>query len=319
MKKRNNAPTSTAWIFRWGEQMTFDSGNLDPPFVDFDHWAISNFAATASLLGDDICKIAVPETPDPRLRLNIRAALGASKLGLKSVDYTRDRYLSDDLDDQENDELAQILKTALAHVNNSYALLTGAHEAHNDVGSIAAESCLVRLTTSFAASSLLFRFGMPIEARAIARLILEQASWAYAVKGLDSEQIDATDPRRCIGHLKGLMPHAARSYGVLSKVLHLTPPLDRFYVVVEKTDDGDCLAVRKRESRAFCTQSSVILIVLADIYAVVSEVILMNSIAEPCCIESLPGGRARVRSDRPFRQIVDDLTQRYWGRQITEC
>ena len=286
---------------------------------DWNHDALCRFAATATLHGDDICIVAVPQTPDPTLRVNMIAAMTASKLGIRSVDYARRRYLAGDVGDKEEDELAPILAAALQHVTAWRQQLTGSVSRTDCFGAVSAKACLVRLSTSFLASSLLFRFGMLIEARSIGRVIAEQLAWAFSVRRLDADGIAKVDPRKSIGTLKHLIPHAARTYGVLSKVLHLMPPMDRYYVDVREEDDGDVLEVRTRESRKLCASSAVILLVLADMYAIVSDVMLTDSARPPETISRSPEGDVRVRGDRPFRRVVDHFSGKYWGREIPEC
>lgn len=286
---------------------------------DYTHDAFTRFASTASLYGNDINVIAVPHTFGPQLRLNCLASLTASQLGLQSVDYARNKYCSHLDLSVDNDDLALILKTSLTQVDSSRRQMLESDVKIPSHGSLSALFGLIRLSSTFASSSLLFRFGMMLEARALARMVIEQIAWAYAIDGLDELEVNSFKSQLSIGKLKRFIPHSARAYGVLSKAIHLSPPLDRYYVEVDQTEDGDVFSVRNRDSRDSCTQSSVILIILADMYSIVSDFLLKDKLGEFESIEMASDSSVCIKHDRPFRQIVDKYTQRYWDRTITEC
>lgn len=279
--------------------------------------ALARFVSHFDILhdNDDCFLIGLPGNALLDLHINVRAALNATKLGLRSIDYAKKRYT--DEREEQSDELGTLLETVLDQVRRSTKEVLQPKKTSPAVGQLAARAALIRLQASFFSSSLLFRMGWLLEARTVSRMICEQVAWAFAVCRRETTDFEELRPTQCISALKQFHPEAGRTYGVLSRVAHLEAPLNRYYVEARAdhgNDDGG-FWIRYGESRDACTQSAVILLLLADMYSTVSEYVVYTPSSKCEAVAQDNEGRIRPSPHRPFLQQVTEYRDKYWPKK----
>ena len=105
-------------------------------------------------------------------------------------------------------------------------------------GLVAAQAALLRLQASFRGAVLMCRLGLRFEATVIARLILEQIAWAYAVHGFTELVFWDVLPTKSISALKTIWPEVGRLYGQLTDVAHIVPEVSAEYHLLSETEPG---------------------------------------------------------------------------------
>ena len=138
------------------------------------------------------------------------------------------------------------------------------------LGQFAAGAALTRLHTSFTVLALLKRYGYGFESATVARLILEQLAWVYAVRNHEDRSLLDVIPQSSIAPLKELLPWAGKLYGRLSEYSHMKPELGSEYV--ERYENR--YAVYSRRPISWSPMLAWVYALLADAYLIVSEISL---------------------------------------------
>ncbi len=168
-------------------------------------------------------------------------------------------------------------------------------------GIVFSNVALRRVEGTFRAAGLLFRIGYMLEARAVARTILEQVAWSYAVRDIiDFDQASKLSPTKCISELKKLLPYVGRLYGDLSEETHLG-----------LEEHGRFLRIEGNTSKVlFCHgedswESGLVLLNLADIWAVVFECSQRAFVLQPECWSAKING-FELNKDRPMVKTIEE-------------
>jgi hypothetical protein len=234
---------------------------------------------------------------------NVLAALVASTLHLKSIDYARKRYVEDRPSPpraNRHDAYVAAYKAAKQYVKRSVAKLQTTDRPEPTMGVFGASVVLERLPSSFFCAHLLYRLGHKYEGHAVARVILEQIAWAYAAHVTDDmEVVKKIETTRTISSLKTLLPDAGRLYGFLSSKTHIDYASHDEFLRVENGNN-----VLIRASGEFPEFAEVIL-TLADYFGIVWEATQFAYIDahESVLVDST--AKIQVNPDRPFRGEID--------------
>jgi hypothetical protein len=169
-------------------------------------------------------------------------------------------------------------------------------------GTVFSNVALRRLEGTFRAAGLLFRIGYLFEARAVARTILEQVAWSYVVRDkINFAQASKLSPTACISDLKKLLPHVGRLYGDLSAETHLGIEQHTRFMKLDEDVPKVLLC-----HGAASWDSGVILLELADLWAVVFECSQRVVVHEPeCWLETANG--LELKFDRPMVKAIERL------------
>jgi hypothetical protein len=181
------------------------------------------------------------------------------------------------------------------------------------LGIFASEAALVRLKASFRAAAHVVRERYAFEAAALARLILEQIAWAYAVHSLDGKAVFAVSPTKSIGKLKEVFPSAGHLYGTLSTYTHIDPNITNEYLDVHG-DDGPPAVLSRDNARS--NYMALFIGELADVYRVTAEAISFRYFRTPRAWVS-EGDQLRLVDDRPLTSALEShraFLRRRYGR-----
>jgi hypothetical protein len=238
---------------------------------------------------------------------NLHAALAATNLGLRSLDYAKRMYTQERMPSKKSvahDRFSKAVRSAHDYI---YATRNELRQNPRDdpdhYGPFAAAVALQRLDSGFRAAALLYRLGLNLEGDAVARQILEQIAWALAIGHMSSlEEIQKVQSQASVGKLKKLLPHMGRLYGFLSDVAHASLDQHRSLVVLghSDSDPGGVLLTWSR-----LADSANILLQLADAWVVVCQVTQADMLSEHPALASLTP--VLVRDDRPFITQMHDL------------
>ncbi len=148
--------------------------------------------------------------------------------------------------------------------------------------------------------------GYRFEAAAIARLILEQLAWAYAVHGLDDLSLFEVNPTKTFTKLKEIIPYAGQLYGTLSDEAHISPETSAAYLRFEG-EKSQVIVSSIVETKLVAFQ----LLLLVDAYSVVANV-THRSFFETAT-ELTPLEVVKRQASRP---MLDTL--REWRKRLEE-
>jgi hypothetical protein len=241
---------------------------------------------------------------------DIRAALVASQLGLKSLDHAKRRYVDEfdevpDMDDTQPQVVKYIeaYQAAKAYVMNMLSKLTTVGRPDPSVGEFGASIVLERLPHSFFCAHLLYRLGYRYEGHAVARLILEQIAWAYAAHHYnDMLNIENIVTTKSINELKRFAPSAGHLYGFLSQKTH-----------IDFGEHSDFFRIVNGKGTILFTQSTFseyakVILELADIFGAVWEATQRNFIDDLQAVV-VSSGQAVLHPDRPFRALAKQISR----------
>jgi hypothetical protein len=240
---------------------------------------------------------------------NIRTAVIASTMRLRSMDNARSRYIGDASEPQRSEShLPYVLayKAAKSHVLKTIRKLRTEGRPEPTVGVFGASVVLERLPSSFFSAHLLYRLGHMYEGHAVSRLILEQIAWAYAACGSDDmEAIGRISPTHSVGQLKRLLPSVGRLYGFLSLKTHIDYASHEEFLGVEEERNF------VRHARPDFREYAEVILALADAHSVVCEYSQASYIDEFECIErSLHSQELQPCLTRPFLKQKEELLER---------
>lgn len=237
---------------------------------------------------------------------NVRAALVASTLRLKSLDYARKRYIEDRPPSPHSDRheaYVAAYKAAKRYVQRVIEKLDTRERPEPTMGVFGASVVLERLPASFFCAHLLYRLGHKYEGHAVARVILEQIAWAYSAHLTDDmEVIQKIETTRTISGLKNLLPDAGRLYGFLSSKTHIDYSSHEEFLQVE--GDNNVVIHAKGEFLEFAQ----VILTLADYFGIVWEVTQIGYIDAPEAVHADKTAKPSINSNRPFaKEMADHL------------
>jgi hypothetical protein len=198
---------------------------------------------------------------------NLHAAVLATSLGLKSVDYANRTYVEQDSDDARDtavDPYMQAIQRA------GQVRLTLARRVTSDeddhYGRLAAAVALQRLSSGFHAAQVLYRLGLNLEGDAVSRQILEQIGWALQACSLHDlvriKRLKAT----VMSALKRMLPIAGALYGRLSATTHARLQQHRAHFEIGSDERGAVVLAKTQLSIA-----ARLILTLTDSWAVAFE------------------------------------------------
>lgn len=243
------------------------------------------------------------------LRKNILAALLTSKLRLSSIDYTRNRYCSEDDEDDSlhNNEVMRLTQryisaymTSKGYISTMLSKVSAVPKEAERFGAFGASVALMRLQDSFFSAHILYQLGHQYEGHAVSRLILEQIAWAYSASQLD----DAADSKRlvttkCVSKLTELNEGYGRLYGILSGKTHIDARNHREFLRIE---DGVGVVLLTHSNFA---EYAFVMLALADLFGIVWEISQAPHIQNFEATEIKNGVRS-IWKDRPFREKINE-------------
>lgn len=239
---------------------------------------------------------------------NIRTAVNASTMRLRSLDYARSRYVDDVPAPERTDKHVPYVlayKAAKEHVLRTIRKLRTEGRREPTVGVFGASLVLERLPSSFFSAHLLYRLGHKYEGHAVSRLILEQIAWAYAAcKSDDMEFIEAISPTQSVGVLKRFLPSMGRLYGFLSLKTHIDYASHEEFLGV--AGDKNCV----RHARPDFKEYAETVLALADAHSVVWEYSQAEYIDEFNSVEPGPDSAFVPAPARPFLKTIAELLER---------
>ncbi len=199
-----------------------------------------------------------------QLRINVRAAVVAFRLGNNSIDYTRNRYIQN-LNIEQLDE-DRIDLRASRFIENAEKLIDKyIHEisarAELPLGSVLCEMTIVRICYTLKVACMCSNCAALFETYSICRLALEQLAWAAFVDGLDDEiTVISQQAQKKIGVLNKYHPNAGRIYSYFSNHAHWAYPEHMKSIYSEK---GDWFVAKgSSESKA---EAMIVVLLLVDL------------------------------------------------------
>lgn len=245
---------------------------------------------------------------------NLHAAVAATALRLRSLDYAKSRYVQSrprPSRKSSHDHYMDAYRATKSHMSECAAAFESNAEIDVRLGTIAASVALQRLVTSVLGAHLLYRIGLNFEGDAVARHVLEQIAWAVAAAGLDDEdQLGRLSPTRSISNLKSLAPYAGPLYGRLSETTHAS--LTQHRAVVRS--EGETLSVLLTWGRP--TWSALTLLQLADLWVLAQEWTQREHMKQFLALDPSAGYEPVV--DRPFLARMRSLVRRIEAEEASE-
>lgn len=238
---------------------------------------------------------------------NIRAALIASTLRLRSLDYARRRYVEDlFVSPKANRHEAYVtaFKAAKLYVKRIINKVNASEGPEPTVGVFGASLVLERLPASFFCAHLLYRLGHKYEGHAVARIILEQLAWAYAAHSIDNiEAIKRISTTGTISLLKGLLPEAGRIYGFLSSKTHIDYSSHEEFLKIEGNAN---FVIHAKEDFVEFAQ---VILTMADYFGIVWEATQLPYIDDPEAVFFDERAKLVANPARPFAvEMANHLT-----------
>jgi hypothetical protein len=237
---------------------------------------IDHFFANLHFIGDGDFLFGVPLGTPSELRARMFAGWKSYGRGLLSMDEVLEKHRASwDFDKDDRTDLQQfvdeIVLPGKEFIFSAIQRFNGAPEgSFPKLGQFAAGAALTRLHTSFTVLALLTRYGYGFESATIARLILEQLAWVYAVRNHEDKSLLDVIPQSSIAPLKELLPWVGKLYGRLSEYSHMKPELGSEYV--ERYEKR--YAVYSRRPVSWSPMLAWVYAMLADAYLIVSEISL---------------------------------------------
>lgn len=264
---------------------------------------IDYFLANLHFIGDNDFLFAVPLGTPSELRARMFAAWKSYGRGLLNMDEVLEKHRQAwnfDKDDRTDLQrfVDEIVLPSKDVVFRAIQRFNGAPEgSFPKLGQFAAGAALTRLHTSFTVLALLTRYGYGFESATIARLILEQLAWVYAVRNHEDKSLLKVFPQSNITPLTKLLPWAGKLYGKLSEYSHMKPELGSEYV--EKYEKR--YAVYSRRPISWSPMLAWVYAMLADAYLIVSEISLPTD--GRIAIEE-KAGDVEILANRPTALLV---------------
>jgi hypothetical protein len=264
---------------------------------------IDHFLANLHFVGDGDFIFAVPLDTPADLQARLFAAWKSYGGGVMGMDEVLEKHgKAWNFDKEYRTELQvfvdEVVLPARAEVFAAVGRFSSAGKGrYPKAGQFAAGMALTRLNTTFTVLALLTRYGYGFEAAGVARLVLEQLAWAYAVRDGEDASLLEVMPQKSIGRLREILPWAGRLYGLLSEYAHIKPSLGGEYVEVSE----EAVAVYSRRPINWSPMLAWCYALLADAFVVVAEIIL--PVDSPSAVR-MEGGKAELLPDRPTARLL---------------
>lgn len=242
------------------------------------------------------------EIPD-NYKIDLLTAFTAALGNYSSLDYVREKYYNYFKDTiSKKTEYDDQLLIALEIINVANQLLKlsnskvyGKAAKPESIGLIAASLALTRSLSTFEIASALARDGYTYEFMAIAKLILEQVSWAIEVYEKDTQEVFSGSTTKSISVYSKINPVVGKLYGYLNKYAHISPAESRRYVIAKSCSNNLNALAHSYVDSPFL---SLVYFELADMYSIALEIVchLMVDNLELISTES---GSVRINDNRP--------------------
>lgn len=243
----------------------------------------------------------IPNYEFKGFRDNIGAAIIASTLGLRSLDYAKRQYCDNKKDAQETEFTKYIdsYKAAKTHIHSVMSQLSTEGKNKPSNGIFGASLVLERLPASFFSAHLLYSLGNEYDAHAVSRLILEQIAWACDAYHYDDiNKIRSIVTTKTLSELKRIIPECSRLYGLLSKKTHINYERHQEFLTVCK---GRNMVLLSHQN---FSQYADVILNLADFFSIVWELSQLDYMIKLESIE-VKNGCPAVIQDRPFRKVIE--------------
>jgi hypothetical protein len=247
----------------------------------------------------------IPNRPlDSTLENNIKAALAATTLRLKSLDYAKRTYCCNrhaEVIEDDRVKYVRAYKTAKAYMNTVVKRLEPDDKDLPSNGVFGASVVLERLKASFFSAHLLFRLGNEYEGYAVSRMILEQIAWAYsAYSMINLEEIQNIITTRSITKLKKLVPGVGILYNFLSNKTH-----------IDYSSHGEFINIENNKNYVVYGHINYfdyarVILYLADLFIIVWEITQFHYLVEVESVE-FDNGTIKIISSRPFDSVITEL------------
>jgi len=224
------------------------------------------------IIADQFSAFAIPRGSPERLVRYHLAAHKAYYLRHDSIDYVL-RTFGDCWDGPIHcPEPYRLVHEGTSNIRASVDMIMARRDSLSNLpdhfGLVAAGAALIRVQSSFRAACVLGDMGMGFEVFCLAKLIMEQIGWAYAVHRIEDRALYKVKPPNCINHLKGLFPSAGRLYGLLNEQAHIDPKTLSDFV---KPQGNDSLVILRSIDK--CVFGCLCLLRLVDMYGTYMEVV----------------------------------------------
>jgi hypothetical protein len=240
------------------------------------------------------------DLPEKALR-DLKAVALAHQFGLVSIDYTRRTYVDPyshlaRSTHQGQAVAIEITSAAKELVRGVISRALQIRDKPDHPGMFASGAAMVRLPITFRLAALTVRQGFHFECAVLCRMILEQLAWVVAVRPLMDKRIFSFEPHRCIGALRRIFPQAGKLYGQLSEAAHIVPERTLRYIEFNREDaQGPSVTLMSFD---FAKVDACMMLLLADMYAVVCEVIYYDILPSHAHVERGPDGAWRPLGHR---------------------
>lgn len=222
-----------------------------------------------TLIGDEFFPSAVPRSAPVKLKEYIAAAQKAYWGGFKSIDYVYKTYIKGNFIEKTANE-SKLLFEIVGEVRKmiDYAMGLISRNLDMDVpdtaGFTAAAVALSRLGVSINSACFLCENGLLFEPMNIAKLILEQSSWAYSVRNKELESIKKSAASKSITNLERIIPGVGKLYGRINEIAYLNAKMHFTRTMMDK--DRVLLS-----SQSLGTEAAYILYRVVEVYCAILE------------------------------------------------
>jgi hypothetical protein len=208
--------------------------------------------------------------------------------------------------DPRRENAITITKQAKELVRDAITSARAVRDKPDHPGLFAAGAALLRLPITFRLATLSIRQGFHYENALLCRMILEQLAWIVTVRPYTDVGIFNYQPQQCIGALKQWFPSAGRLYGDLSKASHIVPKSTLRYIKFQGSRDPDITLV----SWEYAQEDALALLILADMYAVVSELVFAEILPSLVHVQRLTSGLLEPIQARPGPALIAEWQKR---------
>jgi hypothetical protein len=254
--------------------------------------------ATAGQLGHLALIPNYPAGINVNLYENVQAAVLASLLDIRSIDYAKKKYYHARPKTSKRNQSARskyiaAYKSAKEQIEEEIAKVNGEPES---LGIFGASIVLRRLVSSFFSAHLLYSLGHEYEAHAISRLILEQIAWAYTAYPFDDiRYIKRIAPTKAITGLQKVAPDSGRLYGFLSKKTHIDYDSHSEFIDIQ----GGMILLSQDQYYDYAN----IILTLADLFCIIWEITQFDFMSGQEFVEK-KGTAFVIKQNRPFLKII---------------
>jgi len=241
----------------------------------------------------------------------LRAVVLAEAFGEESIDAVYEEYVSPYAAGipslpAELDPIIAGTSAGKEFVRRAIGRVLAIKDKPDHPGIFAAGAALLRLPITFRLATLAVRNGFHFETALLARMIVEQLAWVLAVHRYADEKMFAIDPHKCISRLKQYFPDVGRLYGALSEAGHIIPRRTLRYIEFTGAAEPTIQLI----SLEFGFEDTALLLKIADMYAVVTEVVYSELLPDLQHVSRLDGG-VSTSPNRPGVQMLKDWTEKY--------